>query len=187
MRRRINPVGRYKAQRRLHFLGLSQGIDPASGLPMIELDAGSYAPAHPGLPNPVYAGGIATALVALQNAAGNLFVPGGGTPGVLFNAATGNVSPAQKQNLIAQQTAAMIAAGADPATAAAQANQDVTAVLTSYSGPGAFGVPWAGADPSQAWTTQLTTWLQSADATFNVPMWAWLAGGGFLVFLLARR
>ena len=184
MRGRIHPVARYKARR---FLGIDQQIDPASGMPILDLEAGSYAPAHPGLPNPVYSGGIATGLVALENSAGNLFVPGGGVPGVIFNAATGNVSPAQKQNLIAQQTASLIASGMDPATAAAQANADVTTVLTTYSGPGAFGVPWTGADPSQAWTAQAADWLESVDPNFGLPMWVWLAGGGFLIFLLARK
>ena len=135
----------------------------------------------------MYAGGIATGLVALQDVPGGLFVPGGGIPGVLFNAATGNISPAQKQALIQQQTQNMIAAGADPATAAAQAQQDVTTVLTTYSGPGAFGVPWTGADPSQAWTTQAANWLQTADPSFGLPMWLWLAGGGFVILLLTRK
>src|SRR5580704_14266037 len=115
MRGRINPVARYKVRR---FLGLGQQIDPASGLPMIELDAGSYGPAHPGLPNPVVSGGIATGLVALENAGNNWFTStfgqGATVSGIPYAAITGNVSPSQKQSLIDQQTAAMIRAGADP-------------------------------------------------------------------------
>lgn len=59
--------------------------------------------------------------------------------GWLYNAAYGTLSPAQKQALVAQQTAEVTQAGGDPTTAATQAQTDVTAVLTQN-----------GADPSQA-------------------------------------
>ena len=59
--------------------------------------------------------------------------------GDLWNAATGTLTEAQKNNLIAQQTAGVTAAGGNPATDSAQANADVTAVLTANN-----------ADPSQA-------------------------------------
>ena len=173
MRGRIHPVARYKARRYLGALGIDQQIDPASGMPILDLEAGTYAPGPPAYPPDTWFT--------------NTFGQGATPSGLLFSAATGNVSPQQKANLVAQQTAAMIKAGADPATAAAQASSDVTTTLMTASGPGAFGIPWTGADPSQAWTTQLTNWLQTSDATFNVPMWVWLAGGGFLIFLFARK
>lgn len=52
---------------------------------------------------------------------------------------TGTVPPGTKQTIIQQETDNLIKAGVDPATAAAQANQDVTTVLKS-----------SNADPSQA-------------------------------------
>jgi hypothetical protein len=175
MRGRIHPVMRYKLSQRAHARrsGLGQQIDPASGMPIMDLEAGTYAPGPPALPPDTWFT--------------NTFGQGAAPSGLLFSAATGNVSPAQKQNLIAQQTAAMIKAGADPATAAAQASSDVTTTLMTASGPGAFGVPWTGADPSQAWTTQLSNWLQTPDASLGVPMWMWLAGGGLAIWLLAKR
>lgn len=64
--------------------------------------------------------------------------------------ATGTVPPGTKQTIIQQETAGLIRAGVDPATAAAQANSDVTAVLTS-----------ANADPSQATSapSSISDWL----------------------------
>jgi hypothetical protein len=69
------------------------------------------------------------------------------TAGVVFRAATGNVDPWTKQELIDQAAADQVKAGADPATAAAQAQQDVTDTLSTFSLGGDDRV---GADPSQA-------------------------------------
>jgi hypothetical protein len=69
------------------------------------------------------------------------------TVGVLFRAGTGNVDPWTKQQLIDQAAADQVAAGADPATAQAQAEEDVTDTLKSFTLGGDDRV---GADPSQA-------------------------------------
>lgn len=69
------------------------------------------------------------------------------TVGTVFRAATGNVDPWTKQQLVDQETAQQVAAGVDPATAAQQANSDVTGVLSTYTMGGDDKI---GADPSQA-------------------------------------
>jgi hypothetical protein len=160
---RANPVRYYKAQRRL--AGLGSLINPLT-IPNTIAPAPSNAPPEGWL---------------IQS------VPSSSPYDFAYNAATGNVSPAQKQQLVANQTAALIQAGVDPTSAAQQAQDTITTALTTYSGPGAFGVPWTGADPSQSWPTQISNLLQSSDPTFNVPFWVWLAGGGFLLFVLWRK
>jgi hypothetical protein len=47
--------------------------------------------------------------------------------------ALGNLSPTQKTTLIANQTASVVAAGGDPADAAAQAAADVQGVLDQFN------------------------------------------------------
>ena len=69
------------------------------------------------------------------------------TVGVAFRAATGSVDPWTKQELIDNAAADQVKAGADPATAQAQAEQDVTDTLSSFTLGGDDPV---GADPSQA-------------------------------------
>lgn len=59
--------------------------------------------------------------------------------GDVWNAISGTLTTAQKNNLIAQQTASVTAAGGASSSAASQAQTDVTAVLTADN-----------SDPSQA-------------------------------------
>lgn len=69
------------------------------------------------------------------------------TVGTVFRAATGNVDPWTKQELVDNETSAQIQAGADPATAAANAEAGVTQTLSNFTLGGDDPV---GADPSQA-------------------------------------
>ena len=69
------------------------------------------------------------------------------TAGVVFRATTGNVDPWTKQEIIDQEAAGQVQAGADPATAQAQAEHDVTTTLKTFTLGGDDRV---GADPSQA-------------------------------------
>jgi hypothetical protein len=69
------------------------------------------------------------------------------TYGVAYRAATGNVDPYTKQEIVDEEAAGQIAAGADPNTAQATAEADVTATLKTFTLGGDDRV---GADPSQA-------------------------------------
>lgn len=69
------------------------------------------------------------------------------TVGVVYRAGTGAVDPWTKQELIDQATADQVKAGADPETAAAKAEADVTNTLKTFTLGGDDPV---GADPSQA-------------------------------------
>ncbi len=120
-----------------------------------------------------------SAALDAANASNYVFVPGGGVGGVVYNAATGDVSPAQKAALVQQGAASLVAAGADPGTAAAQAESDVSDTLDTFSGPGAFGVTWTGANPATNAVGSTGSWL--ADN------WAWLALGGVGIVWLAGR
>jgi hypothetical protein len=119
------------------------------------------------------------------------------TVGVAYRAATGSVDPWTKQELIDQAAADNIKAGADPATAQAQAEADVTSTLSTFTLGGDDPV---GADPSQAKLSIPSG--QSMSDTFNsltndngtgcgitnlagclptVPTWAKFAVGGVAV------
>lgn len=119
------------------------------------------------------------------------------TAGVVYRAATGAVDPWTKQELIDQATAAQIKAGADPAQAAAQAEQDVTTTLQTFTLGGDDPV---GADPSQAHLSlpsgqalrdtanSLTNDDGSGCGITNlagclpvIPTWAYWAAGGVAV------
>jgi hypothetical protein len=63
----------------------------------------------------------------------------GNTVGVLWRAGSGTVDPWTKANQIETETQSLIAAGMDPAAAAAKAQADVTGALSAES-----------ADPTQA-------------------------------------
>lgn len=66
-------------------------------------------------------------------------IPGtSGIADVIHNATYGTLTDSQKQAIVQQEVAGLVRAGVDPATAAAQANSDVTNVLTA-----------SNADPSQ--------------------------------------
>lgn len=89
--------------------------------------------------------------------------------GDIWNAATGTLTQAQKNNLIAQQASGVAGAGGNPASASSQATADVTAVLTANN-----------ADPSQASIFN----DPGLDSLFQKAGWviAILAGLAFLYF-----
>jgi hypothetical protein len=104
---------------------------------------------------------------------------------LLYNAATGDVSNEQEQNLISQESAALQQAGMNPTDAAAQAASDVNTTLTTYTGPGAFGIVTTGAAPGQGWVASLGSALGGIDLS-NIPGWAWLAIGGLGIYLAVK-
>lgn len=69
------------------------------------------------------------------------------TAGVAYRAWTGNVDPWTKQEIVDQEAAGQVQAGADPATAQATAEADVTNTLKTFTLGGDDKV---GADPSQS-------------------------------------
>lgn len=121
------------------------------------------------------------------------------TAGVVWRASTGSVDPWTKAELIDQQTQAQIQAGADPATAAAQAQQDVTNTLSTFT---LGGSDQLGADPSQAKLSLPS--LEALKAAFGsltndagtgcgitniagcvtIPSWAWWVAGGAAVLIV---
>lgn len=97
--------------------------------------------------------------------------------GFIWNAATGTLTQAQKDALIAQQAASVTAAAggsSDPTAIAAQASQDVTAALTLNN-----------ADPSQASLFN----NPGLDSLFQKASWvvAVVAIAAFLYFALEAR
>jgi hypothetical protein len=121
------------------------------------------------------------ALAGLGNGASGSWVPDAPSPGLLqtaygylFNAATGNVSQDQFQQLVNQEAQSLVQAGMDPVSAQAQANQDVTATLNSATLPGGFGVTWTGAAPtSETFTSAAES--AAAGAVTGSSIWDWLA------------
>jgi hypothetical protein len=117
-------------------------------------------------------------------------IPGSTIADYAYNAATGNLTQSQVQAITAQNTAAYVQAGMDPSAASAQAAADVDSALSTYTGPGAFGVTWTGAQPSSStWASALNpaNWFTNPDGSIN-----WLLVGGIgvgvvaLVFLLRK-
>lgn len=118
------------------------------------------------------------------------------TVGVGYRAATGNVDPWTKQEIVDTEAANNIAAGGDPATSQAQAESDVTATLKSFTLGGDDRV---GADPSQASLSlpsgrSLLDTLKSATnddgsgcgitnlaGCITIPSWAKWAAAGLIV------
>jgi len=103
---------------------------------------------------------------------------------LLQNAATGNLTQDEITNTVNAQAANYQAAGMPPAQAQSQAQQDVTTALSTFSGPGAFGVNWTGALPSS------TSWydiLSPGNSVNNwlAQNWIWLALGG-AAFIAAK-
>lgn len=115
------------------------------------------------------------------------------TAGVLFRAATGNVDPWTKQQIIDDAAAANERAGMDPATAQTTAESDVTTTLKTFT---LGGDDRTGADPSQA-SLSLPSGRSLADAfhslthddgsgcgitnlggCIQIPSWVWYAAGG---------
>lgn len=118
------------------------------------------------------------------------------TVGVVWRASTGNVDPWTKSELIDQETQGNIQAGADPATAQVQAQQDVTNTLKTFSLGNGDRV---GADPSQSHFS-IPSWQALKDAMnsathddgsgcsitnlggcIHIPTWVPWAVGGVLV------
>lgn len=119
------------------------------------------------------------------------------TAGVVFRAATGNVDPWTKQQIIDEEAASLTKNGTvDPATAQAQAESDVNATLKTFTLGGDDRV---GADPSQASISvpslrsemgafkSLTNddgsgcGITNLAGCFTIPTWAYWAVGGVLV------
>lgn len=115
------------------------------------------------------------------------------TAGVVFRAATGNVDPWTKQQIIDQAAAANEQAGMDPTTAKTTAENDVTTTLKTFT---LGGDDRTGADPSQA-SLSLPSGKSLGDAFYSlthddgsgcgitnlggcihIPAWAWWAAGG---------
>ena len=125
------------------------------------------------------------------------YIPGS-TPGdILYNAVYGNLSPNQQANLVSQEQAQLVTAGATPSDATTTANTDVSETLDSFTGPGGFGVTWTGAAPDQPGFP-----TAAADAVANaasnallptlsaVPSWVWWAAGGIgglILFGIVKR
>ena len=105
----------------------------------------------------------------------------------LYNAATGNLSQNQVDQLQAEEQAALVKAGASPAAATQQAQQDVSAVLATFTAPGAFGITWTGAAPGGPnWLTQAAddtagglSWLEAN--------WPWLALGAVGIWWFSKQ
>lgn len=120
------------------------------------------------------------------------------TYGTVYSAVTGNVDPYTKQEIIDQEAAGNVQAGADPATAKAQAESDVTQTLKTFTLGGDDKV---GADPSQSTGLNIPSGAQMkaafksltnddgsgcgitnlAGCVPTIPTWAKWAAGGVLV------
>lgn len=107
---------------------------------------------------------------------------------ILNAAATGNVPQDVVNQLQNQETQNLVTAGMDPASAAVQASQDVTAALTQFTAPGAFGINWQGATPGGTnWVTQAGANVANAFGASS-GSWVWWALGGVgALWLLTRR
>jgi hypothetical protein len=117
------------------------------------------------------------------------------TVGVVYRGATGNVDPWTKQEIVDNEAASQIQAGADPATAQDNAEANVTATLQDFTLGGDDRV---GADPSQASISlpSLQSLLTAAKSVsndngsgcgitnlggcFQVPSWVMWAGAAAL-------
>lgn len=170
----LGELGKIRRRPRLSGLGDSPGF--------FSTVEGWLSPT--GSPN---AYGGASAGASFNNAGESPIIPGSSVSDVLYNMATGDVSPSQQQALVAQTTAEYQQAGLSPSDSATQAYNDVSAALSTVQAPGAFNVTWTGAQPGQtlpaAAVSSLTGGLSS------IPSWAWLAAGGlglFLVFKLVK-
>jgi hypothetical protein len=109
----------------------------------------------------------------------------------LANAATGNLSQNQIQQLQAEEQAALVKAGASSAAATQQSQQDVSAVLATFTAPGAFGITWTGAAPGGAdWLTQAESDITggTSDAgDWLSTYWPWLAIAGIGAWWISKQ
>lgn len=139
-----------------------------------------------GTPTPNYAFPVSTGVI---EASGGTPIPVGSVQpsstltDYLYNATTGDVSAAQQQGMISSEAAQLMQAGMDPTDAQTTATSDVTSALTTYSGPGAFGVVTTGAAPGQGLVASLESSLGSIN---GIPGWAWLAIGGLGILLAIK-
>lgn len=108
--------------------------------------------------------------------------PSWGVSDYLYSAATGNVSQNVATQLQQEEAASLQQAGESAADANAQASSDVTDALSTYVGPGAFGVITTGAAPGQG----IIGALNSALGISSIPGWAWLAIGGVGLLVLVK-
>lgn len=106
---------------------------------------------------------------------------------LLQAADSGNVPADVKAQIVQQNAQGLVQAGMDPAEAAQQALSDVNQVLSTFTGAGAFGINWTGAQPGGPnWLTQLETNAGNALGV-NTGTWIWWALGGVgALFLLSR-
>lgn len=110
----------------------------------------------------------------------------------LYNAETGNLSPAQLAQQQQQAVQQDIRAGANPAVAA-QADPALINAALANTGPlpGPFGIPVTGALPtSTPWWTQDINAAESAlaNSAFGQGNWVWWALGGLgALWLFTRR
>lgn len=96
---------------------------------------------------------------------------------LLYNAVTGNLSSSQVTALQQQETASLVAAGADPTTASAQATTDVNTTLATFTGTGGLGLSWTGALPGGAsFGTALSAKVKSIT-DFISSNWLLIIGG----------
>lgn len=135
-----------------------------------------------------------------DNSAPNAWTEITGIPGtdsladLLANAFTGNLAPDQQAALTQQEQQELVQAGATPASAQAQANADVNAALTTFTGPGGFGISWTGAAPNQpGFGTALVNTAGNAIAPVTNTLgwiaqyWPWLALGGIGLYFVAKK
>jgi hypothetical protein len=154
--------------RRRRGLGDDMQIDPASGMPLIDMSPSSFAPPTPAnLPNPVISGGMATGIVALENWWDSLFPPGTTTSDVIQNAWNTPITPNQMQANIAQENQSCIAAGGSPASCMAYAQKDQAGITDVTSRPGAF--------PS------VTSFISAGTPRISIWVWVALGIGAFAV------
>lgn len=116
---------------------------------------------------------------------GPVIISGSSPLSVVWNAATGTLSPAQVNNLKVQESAQLVQAGMAPAQAAATAQQDVDDSLSTFVGEGAFGT-YTGALPSQASTGLLNSFF-GPSILDSIPSWAWWIGGAFAGIWVLRE
>ena len=84
------------------------------------------------------------------------------TVGVVYRAGTGNVDPWTENELVSNATDANVAAGMDPATAATQAQSDVSTTLSTFTLGGGDRV---GAQPGAGGSgINLPSWQAFKDA-----------------------
>ncbi len=185
----LGRLGRLRPRRRLRGLGDSSapgGVFSGGMYPAIDPSTYSLNPWSSVPDSEWNFGAVGQWFSSLfgSNPAGSTFLPGGGAAGVLYNAATGDVSPSQKALLVQQATQAQIQAGMDPADAAAIAESSATTALNTFNGPGAFDVSWGGANPGQ---TVLSPYNPTDTPSWLATYWPWLAGGALLAFLAWDR